>query len=140
MAPRTTREALVAEMLGEIDGLLVRCEAFGAKVDALQAQMAASSATLDAAGERYRATIRAFTEQAKEQLTAYLERRASDAGAQLLAGQRAELQEALARTLAAIEEGRAGPPRPAWMRIAEIGAAALLSSVCTAGLVVWLLR
>ena len=136
-APRTVREAIVAEMLGDIDTLLTRTEALPATVAALEAQLAASTATLDAAGERYRMTIVAFSEQAKEQVTSYLERRAGEISTQLLDEQRTEVQHAVLRALEVIAESGV-TKRPFWSRIADASCVAFLSALLTASLVTWL--
>jgi hypothetical protein len=141
MAPRTSREALIAEMLGDIDVLLTRCEGFSVNVDALQAQMASSTATLDAAGERYRATIVTFTEQAKQKLVSHLERKAGEAGTKLQESQSAEVREAVRRILEeAADDAAAQTRRPLWPRLAELVSVGLVAGLSAAGLVYWLMR
>jgi hypothetical protein len=140
MAPRTTREALIAEMLGDIDTLLTRCEAFTTKVDVLQAQMASNTATLDAAGERYRLAVGAFTEQAKQEVTRYLERKASEASTKILESQQAELRESVLRILESAANDAASKPRPVWSRLAELAGVAILAGVCSAGIVYWFMH
>lgn len=117
--PRTAREAMLAEMLGDIDGILTRIEALPAKIAAAELQLATSTATLDAAGDRYRMTICAFTDQAKEQVTSYLERKAGETAAHMLEDQRKELQEAVLQALAAIAEKNEGSQRRLWPRVTE---------------------
>ena len=131
--PRTAREALVAEMLGDIDVLLSRSEALPAKMAAVEAQLAASTAILDAAGDRYKMTICAFSEQAKAELTAYLQRKAGQASEQLLEEQRQAIEQAMSRALSI-----AGNARPAWHRIAETAAIAFLASGLTAAALHWI--
>lgn len=132
-APRTAREALAVEMLGEIDTLLARCEALPATVAALEAQLATSTATLDAAGERYRMTIVAFTEQAKDQVASYLERRAGEISVQLADEQR----EAIVRAVEAIAAQAGATERPFWPRIAEAACVAAATALFTVALVSW---
>jgi exonuclease VII large subunit len=140
MAPRTVKEALVAEMLGEIDALLTRCETCSAAVSALQAQMASSTATLDAAGERYRITISTYTEQVKQEVSHYLERKTSEASAKMLASQQEQLQEAVLRILQSAVKNGTGKSRPVWTRLAELSGVAILAGICGASIVYWLIR
>lgn len=135
--PRTAREAMVAEMLGDIDGMLARIEALPAKIAAAEAQLAASTATLDAASDRYRMTICAFTDQAKEQVTSYLERKAGETAAHMLEDQRKELQEAVLQALATIAEKDGGSPRRFWPRVTEAACIAFVTAVLTALFVMW---
>lgn len=131
-------------MLGEIDQVLARIEALPPQVATLQARMLASAAILDAAGERYRTVVQAFTEQAKEQVSSYLERRAGEVSTQMLERHDQELRALLSRVLAetvtssAVYEAR--PPRSLWPRIAEIVCAASLAALLTGGIVYWLVR
>lgn len=128
----TAREALIAEMLGDIDKLLARCEA-------LQDRMQTDAATLDAAGERFRQATIAFTEQAKDRVADYLARKAAEAGERLEQGQREQIERAL---LAVALAARADTPTPArrWQRLAELAAAGLLGGLVAATLVWALLR
>ena len=130
----TAREALVAEMLGDIDVLLSRSEALPAKIAAVEAQLAASTAILDAAGDRYRMTMTAFTEQAKAELTTYLQRKAVEASEQLIEEQRQAIQKTVSRAL----ESMAGNASPTWHRIAETAAIAFLASGLTAAALHWI--
>lgn len=140
MGPRTSREALIAEMLGDIDVLLTRCEAFAKIVEVLQAQMASNATTLDAAGERYRLAACAFTEQAKQEVSRYLERKASEAGANLLDSQQAELQEAVLRILKSTANDTAGNARSVWSRLAELAVVGIVAGTSAAGIVYLLIR
>ena len=63
--PRTTREALIAEVLGDLDGLLARVEALPALVDGAESKLSGTVAALDDAGDKFRLAVTAFTEQAK---------------------------------------------------------------------------
>lgn len=138
--PRTTREALVAELLGDIDGLLARCEAFTGKVEVLTAQLASNTATLDAAGERYRIAAVAFTEQAKQEVIRFLERKASEVSAQMLDAQRAELQAAVLRVLESAASEAVTRSAPRWQRLTELAGVAIGAGISGAGLVYWLLH
>jgi len=69
--PRTTREALIAEILGDLDSLISRA-------DALPQKMENAGAILEAAGEKYRAAISEFTEQAKKNLSEHFDSKMSE--------------------------------------------------------------
>lgn len=129
---QTAREALIAEMLGELDTLLQRCEA-------LQGRMLSDAATLDAAGERFRAATIAFTEQAKQEVTGHILRKAAEAGAQLEDRQRAELERAM---LAVALHARTPAPTMVQRarRLAELAAVALGAGLSAAWFMWWLLR
>lgn len=92
--PRTSREALIAEMLGEVDALLSRIEALPALVTASEERVYGAAAALADAGDQYRLAVTAFTEEAKAELTAYLERKAGAVAAHTVEAQRAAMQEA----------------------------------------------
>ena len=93
-APRTAREALMAELLGDMDALLERVEALPGQVTASEERLAASVAALEEAGDRFRLAVTAFTEQAKTELSDYLDRKAGEAADRTVAEQRAALEEA----------------------------------------------
>jgi hypothetical protein len=132
MAPRTTREALIAEMLGDIDALLSRCEAFSTNVDALQEQMTTTSATLDAAGERYRQVISTFTEQAKQHLVTYIERRAGEAESRISESEQKELEEAVVRAFRSALIETASKKHTTWTHLGELASVALVAGASSA--------
>lgn len=140
MAPRTVKEALVAEMLGEIDALLTRCETCTAAVSALQAQMASSTATLDAAGERYRVTISTYTEQVKQEVSRYLERKTSEASAEMLASQQEQLQETVLSILESAADNSTSKSRSGPTCLAKLAGAAILAGISGASMMYWLIR
>ena len=74
-SPRTAREALIAEMLGDLDLLLDRVEALPALVASAEERLTSTVTALDNAGDKYRMAITAFTEQAKTELSEYLDRK-----------------------------------------------------------------
>ena len=74
-SPRTAREALIAEMLGDLDTLLARVEALPALVTTAEERLTSTVTALDNAGDKYRMAITAFTEQAKTELSEYLDRK-----------------------------------------------------------------
>lgn len=140
MEPRTSREALIAEMLGDIDSLLTRCEAFTQIVDVLQTQMASNATTLDAAGERYRIAVCTFSEQAKQEVSSYLERKAGEAGTKILDSQQAALREAVVRKLEATANNAGIKGRSVWSRLAELVGVGIVAGITAAGMVSWLMR
>jgi hypothetical protein len=92
--PRTSREALIAEMLGEVDALLSRIEALPAVAAKTEERISGAAAALADAGDKYRLAVTAFTEEVKAELTEYLERKAGAIAAQTVEEQRAAMQEA----------------------------------------------
>ena len=94
-SPRTAREALIAEMLGDLDLLLARVEALPALLVATAEERFTSTVTaLDNAGDKYRMAITAFTEQAKTDLAEYLDRKTIEVSSKTVEEQRAAIQEA----------------------------------------------
>lgn len=135
--PRTSREALMAEVLGELDTLLDRVEALHAPVADASTAISATAKALDAAGERYRTAVTAFNEQAKADLNDYLDLKAlqiSSAAAQSGAEQIAALQSAAHKAF----QSQEFQPN-AWIRMAEHLFTALITSTLTATFVLlWL--
>jgi acetylornithine deacetylase/succinyl-diaminopimelate desuccinylase-like protein len=150
--PRTLREALAAQILGEVDSLVARVEALPGKVSDAEAQLKATTEALTEASDKFRLAVTAFTEQAKGELTEHLERKAAEVVSRTVEDQRAAMQEAarlafrsqasdqaanLAGTLrTAASEFR----RTASARMLENGAVALIASGVTAAVVYGLLR
>ena len=149
--PNTTREALIAEVLGDLDGLLARVEALPARIGAAEARLTATVAALSEAGDKYRMAVTAFNEQAKAELTEYLERKAGAITARTVEEQRATMQEAARRAfrsevadriavLLTDTLPRASNPKPRpWVRMMEMGAASVLTGL-TVGLVLLYLK
>ena len=77
MTARTSKEALVAQLLGELDALLYRVEALPKQFDNAKDELAHTIAALVTAGEKYRSVITQFTEDAKTELTDFIERKAA---------------------------------------------------------------
>jgi hypothetical protein len=97
--PRTTREALVAEILGELDSLLARVERLPKAITEAENRLLDTARILDNAGNTYRVVVTAFTEEAKLSLTAYLQHKASQLGSLTKDEQRVLIQEAVALAL-----------------------------------------
>jgi len=146
--PRTTREALVAEILGDLDALLAR-------VEALPKELNSTSSVLQAAGEKYRAAISEFTEMTKSELTQHIDSETARANRLLMKSaeiQKEELRKAVEsafKSLApnhmeivgyAIRNAAKEFQQPMRHRIFECAIAALLSSFLASVLVVVFLR
>lgn len=86
----TAKEALIAEMLGDMDTILARIEAIPALVDEAEAKIKGTAAALDDAGDKYRLALTAFTEQAKAEILEHTERLT----ARTVEDQKAAMQEA----------------------------------------------
>jgi hypothetical protein len=71
--PRTTREALIAEVLGDLDGLISRVEALPSLVASSEEKITATAKIIEDAGAKYRLAVLEFTEQAKGELSNHLE-------------------------------------------------------------------
>ena len=67
-APKTTKEALIAEMLGDIDAMMQRIEQYPAILKAVETGLLESARTMETAGANIRKAAREYTEQAKESL------------------------------------------------------------------------
>lgn len=71
--PRTAKEALIAELLGDVEVLLNRADSVGNTINNATVALAATAAALDDGGDKYRLAITAFTEQAKIAIARSLE-------------------------------------------------------------------
>jgi hypothetical protein len=150
--PRTSREALIAEMLGELDSLLTRAEQLPKAVADAEVRIACTVAVLNDAGDKYRMAVTAFTEQARTELTEHLQRKALETVTRTVEEQRVAMQDA-ARSVFEVEAAK----RPAQLyagldqavkeirratlsQLLEHGLIAILSSTLTAALVLWIIR
>ena len=93
--PRTTREALIAQMLGELDVLLSRAEKLPDAIAEAEKRVAVSVQVLSEAGDRYRLAVTAFTEEAKLTLTDFVRYKAGESVASTVDEQRVRIQEAV---------------------------------------------
>ena len=122
MDARTARDAIAAEILGDIDTLLARVEALPATVDDAVRRIAATATALDAAGDKYRMAVTAFTEETKVELTEFIQRKAAEASARTVDEQRAAIQEAARQAMHCFIVPALPPaPIPApplWLRVA----------------------
>ncbi|MVW64457.1 hypothetical protein GPY61_31525 [Massilia sp. NEAU-DD11] len=145
--PRTTREALIAQMLGDLDGLLTRVEQLPKAIAEAETRLASASRVLNDASDKYRIAVTVFTEEAKRTLTEYLEQKASQVGTLTVEERRAVIEDAVryayrihaSRSVAQHKSDRDGSASadrlPAHCRLLEHGVTAVLASVLTAALV-----
>ena len=70
-ASSTAREALIKELLGDMDGLLKRAEALPDQILDSESKIKNTVALIDAAGDRYRLAVTAFNEEAKRDLSEF---------------------------------------------------------------------
>jgi hypothetical protein len=149
--PRSAREALVAELLSELDTLLLRAEHLPKTIAEAETHLTSTIEALNEAGDRYRMAVTAFTEQARTELTGYLQLKASETAAKTVEEQRAALQEAA--RVAFRHAARASTVRPDlgenqplrlshgnWGRLVEHGLIAMLASLLTAIFVLLITR
>ncbi|MDC6409540.1 hypothetical protein LOD50_10450 [Xylella fastidiosa subsp. multiplex] len=149
-SPRTTREALMAELLGDVDKLLARVEALPVMVAAAEEKMTSTAKALEDAGDKYRMAVTAFTEQAKTDLSEYLDMKSDQAGliaTKTVEEQRATLQEAALLAFQSEASDKAASlslvlskaakdfRRSMWTRLIEHAVIALVTSGFTASLV-----
>lgn len=76
-SPKNAKEALIAELLGEIDDIIKR-------VDTADKQLKITTDTLKSATEEYKSAVIAFNEQAKSDLIQFLDIKSSEAASKLL--------------------------------------------------------
>jgi hypothetical protein len=150
--PRTTREALIAEVLGDLDALLARVEALPAVVAAAEEKLIGTVTALNDAGDKYRMAVTAFNEQAKADLTEYLDLKAAQVSAKTVEEQRAALQEVARLAFRSEASDKAASlglvlgeaakefRRSVWSRLWEHAITAVLASSFTAGLIFVILK
>jgi hypothetical protein len=150
--PRTTREALIAEVLGDLDALLTRVEALPVVVAAAEEKLIGTVTALNDAGDKYRMAVTAFNEQAKADLTEYLDLKAAQVSAKTVEEQRAALQEVARLAFRSEASDKAASlglvlgeaakefRRSVWSRLWEHAITAVLASGFTAGLIFVILK
>ena len=77
-APKTTKEAVIAEMLGDIDAMMQRIEQYPAILKAVETGLLESARTMETAGANIRKAAREYTEQAKESLQNFTAEKAAE--------------------------------------------------------------
>lgn len=146
-APRTAREALIAEMLGDLDTLLTRIDALPVLVTAAEEKLSGTVTALDDAGDKYRMAVTAFTEAGKAELSEHLDNKLSAVISKTAEEQRAAMQEAARMSFRSEASDKAAQlgnvlgeaakefRRSMWSRLIEHAITALIASGFTAGLV-----
>jgi hypothetical protein len=145
--PRTTREALIAEILGDLDTLLTRIETLPVLIADAEEKVSGTVRVLEEAGDKYRLAVTAFNEQAKTDLSEYFDLKTAQITSKTIDEFKAVLQEAaliafhseaaeksLKLDLALKETAREFH-RSIWFRIMEHAITALIASSFTAGIV-----
>lgn len=145
--PRTTREALIAQILGDLDGLLTRVDQLPKAIAEAETRLAATCHVLNDAGDKYRMAVTVFTEEAKRTLTEYLEQKASQVATLTLDERRSIIEEAVRHAYrfhasGSVAQRKSDPDRSVspdhrgrHCRLLEHGITAALASVLTAALV-----
>jgi predicted lipid-binding transport protein (Tim44 family) len=151
-APRTSREALIAEMLGDLDTLLNRINALPTLVTSAEEKIYDTVTALNNAGEKYRIAVTAFNEQSKADLTEYFENQTVKVLSKTAEEQRAAMLEAArmafdseaskktANLSLVLSEAAKDFRRSIWLRLVEHAVTALIASSFTAGLVYLILK
>jgi chromosome segregation ATPase len=149
--PRTTREALIAEVLGEVDVLVTRVESLQRAIDEADARLSRTVARLDQATNKYRQSVTAFAEQTKADVNDHVARLATEAGTKAIEEQRQAMLTAARFAFRAEVSGKAAAlgetlaqaareyRRMRRSRLMEFGATALLASLTTGSLVALIL-
>lgn len=150
--PNTAREALIAEMLGDLDSIIKRAERLPTVIKSAEDKLAITAATLDSASDKYRLAITAFNEQAKAELAEYLDHKTTQAVAKTLEENKMAMQEAAQAAFRAVANDKAADLRLAlaeasqqirrtfWTRMVEHAAVAIFASLLTAGMVYLIVR
>jgi hypothetical protein len=145
--PRTTREALVAELLGDLDGLLTRAEAMPERMDHVAGRLLSAAQALDDAALRYRQVVNEFTGDARNELTVYLQRKAAELASRIQASEPEFASDAAApvveQAATPVNEDARGRQNASACgllvtRLLEHGLTAVLASMLTAALVLLL--
>lgn len=74
----TVKNALIAEMLGDIDSIMKRIEQYPELLRATHVQMGASVQALERAGTEYRVAASVYTDAAKSSLQAFANQKAEE--------------------------------------------------------------
>ena len=148
--PRTTREALVAELLGDLDSLLTRVETLPRTFADAEAKLTGTVSCLNSAGDQFRMAITAFTSEARGELTDFLQRKAGEVASRTVDEQRAAIQEAArsafesaafdkaSQLVIALGQAAKEFRRATLSRVVEHGLIAVGASLLTAGLVLYM--
>lgn len=89
MNARTSREALIAEVLGDIDRLFDRLDKLQLEFNRAESNLNSTVAALETAGAKYRTAVAEFTEHAKSDLSQHFD----NVAVKTVAEQKTALQE-----------------------------------------------
>jgi uncharacterized protein (DUF885 family) len=148
--PATAREALIAELIGDVANLLTRVESFTSTMDQAREAMAEAADGVVASVEPFRAQIDAISERAKVKAVEHIARHTHEMARQLQARQREamaqaaqailskEIAPALQRLIVSLERTvqRSNRAYEVWLTHA---ATAVLSAACSAVLLLQLI-
>ena len=129
--PNTTREALIAELLGDMDNLLSRVDALPAHIAESEKNLKNTLIALENGSDKYRIAITAFNEQAKKELSEYLDRKTMESIVKIENNQVAAIQEATKIALNEYNQGKGS-------RIIETSLIAITASSLT-GIIIYML-
>ena len=144
--PTTAREALVAELMGDVGTLLTRVEALTSTLDHSRGALTNAAAGVIASVESFRAEMEAISARAKVKAIEHIAKRTDEMASQSIVKQRdaigqaarvilsQEIAPAVQRLIVAIERTveRSNRSYEVWL---THGATAVLSAVCSAWLV-----
>lgn len=131
--PNTTREALIAELLGDMDNLLSRVDALPAHISETENNLKKTLTALELGSDKYRMAITAFNEQAKQELSEYLDRKTSESINKIDKYQHEAIQETARMILKESMQGKGS-------RIIETSLIAIAASSLTGLIVYFMLR
>jgi hypothetical protein len=90
--PNSLREALIAEMMGDLSRLMERLEALPGLVDSAEEKLIKTLRALETAGESYNQAVLAANLRSKKEMLAYLEALSTSVTAKTMAEQTALVQ------------------------------------------------
>jgi phage-related tail protein len=91
--PRSMREAIAAELLGELDNLVNRVEQMQAGASLTQRQLQSTTDALTETAEKFRAAVSQYVDDARNELIDHIERRSASIVTRTVEEQRAAIQE-----------------------------------------------
>ncbi len=151
-SPRTARDALLAEVLDEVDLLHRQVAALPQSLGTVEVKLAHTVSVLDQAADNFRMAVTAFSEQAKVDLLEFHERKTVEASNRILNEQHLTIQSMVdcalvsgtnnqsKQTAMLVNEIARRLHRQHWLRSIEYAMASLAVSAATAGLLFWVLR
>ena len=152
MGARFTREALFAQLHADLDDLLGRIESLPDKVARIETSMQATTAALEAGGDKYCAAVTAMNEEAKTSLTQYMRLEAGKATTAMTSELTAAMQSAASTAFRSEASDKAAAlavslaqaskefARSRRSRLVELMLACGVTSLTTAGLTFVFLR